>query len=903
MSSNFWAIDAAKRKKSRAFFPGSSRFMANELRSGVQATSDAVGHFQKHGDLLLSQLDVLSGHAARADFSSLSHSLASFLDTQLLADDTVDSSRPTSFRSQTPESHASSWLKQENIETILSLAQAMKTKQELPEPELQPEAQAENASPEQPDVPETVQPEPEEAQTDIPQSTEKVPEAETAPGPSPAPEPEAFEQNLEQSPEQSPENPAPAPAPSQTRRLLPFLQKSAVSPPPFEIHNDNPLSPESESASPQIKKESLSRLLHESLNTSTPQKHLQPIEQADREHRESVPALFRALHQSPKESAEPAPQPTVSPQEPRSTEENHVNFDPNAFSGPALSNRSSANPISVKQEYSNDEISDTSFQAISSAIRKSFAGKLSTGNLQGQAPLQSTPRKDTSSFGRGPSTSIKKEPDLARRSILNSASRTTNGNRLSKRTSVFVSLPSREPITFLSTKRQSLRVKSEEHGNVEAANGSLAKSKIPIMHPKPAGEQPREEQSSKEHHALNNLNVRLQPEPKQKEEPSPARSPAKNSSPLHSASMRSRPTLAANKASQLGSPRRERVTKPTLTARSPERTSRRGRSPEKSPIRARLPLRRSPVKDAMTPSRVPQLSSARSTRSPTKYSPAAERDSLRGSPTNYSALGTTPKSPGKDTVSRVSAPTTSSAAKSATKPREKSVKNKFLTTTLNPEKPPLFNPVKTTQLTNPSPIKRLLQPDKEQERIELRGRRIKQSEAEKAEMAQARKKQLEAQRASRAAIKSESPKKRAMSRSPTKAPPVKKHTPAPSEPHVATRRRAAGNALPLPEAARGKFIRDWLKQDKEKSELRTPDKRRHKAGTSGSPQVTADALPDIPSDDESLRKNKYFKSWAETPELHKIIKANEHLDPADVFGDVGELRMDEVFRNTEPRNR
>ena len=60
-------------------------------------------------------------------------------------------------------------------------------------------------------------------------------------------------------------------------------------------------------------------------------------------------------------------------------------------------------------------------------------------------------------------------------------------------------------------------------------------------------------------------------------------------------------------------------------------------------------------------------------------------------------------------------------------------------------------------------------------------------------------------------------------------------------------------------------------------------------------QLTPETLPDIPSDDEGDKSNRIFHSWAESPQLHKLVMQNKNVDPVSVFGEVPQLNMDDIF--------
>lgn len=601
--------------------------------------------------------------------------------------------------------------------------------------------------------------------------------------------------------------------------------------------------------------------------------------------------------------------------------------------------------VRVKVEDSDSEVSDTSFQAISSAIRKSFAGKVSMGQSE-QAVQSPGLSKNSLGYSRRSSgrnyVKIKQESDETRsrdsESLLTAKAPPSVTNRVSKRTSVFVSLPSREPISYLSNKRQSIKVKVEEPDKslppinlalTQATNQpSVRPSKIPVDITNDRRDAASTKGLSKPANAktslaqpIKNSDLIVQDsEMKTKlSKSASSRSPTKHSSPLYAASMRSRSKPGSSQSSRttnLGSPPHgpprlstsERV--PRSRSRSPVKGLQQSTiSPRKTPTvqqRSSLRARRA------SPEKVPQLSSAPSSRSPTRYG----NGELSGDEPGRYSVATSASTPGGTKLSEglLMAPSSTGLTKSLQNSgKEKRSQNKFLTTTLNPQNPPQFNPVKT-RIKNPSPIKRFLDTDAEKERIELKERRMRMNElaANKVALPPLGTDNVDSEkslqpRKSPPRKRAPSPMKREIlpSRDDARAShKIRKLGDTESVGH-SRRRAAVGNAQPLPEAARGRLVRERAKEKPKIEEKRTPirpsgrsTKTPVRVGVSGSPAIRGDALPEIPSDDESLRKQKYFKNWANTPELQKLIRSNHKLNPAEIFGEVSDLRMDEVFEST-----
>lgn len=62
-------------------------------------------------------------------------------------------------------------------------------------------------------------------------------------------------------------------------------------------------------------------------------------------------------------------------------------------------------------------------------------------------------------------------------------------------------------------------------------------------------------------------------------------------------------------------------------------------------------------------------------------------------------------------------------------------------------------------------------------------------------------------------------------------------------------------------------------------------------------------LPDIPSDseDEDSENEWIAPSWTESPALREALRAQQLVDPEAIFGPIGALNMEEVFRENKDR--
>lgn len=607
----------------------------------------------------------------------------------------------------------------------------------------------------------------------------------------------------------------------------------------------------------------------------------------------------------------------------------------------------SINPAKGKLINTNesDDESDTSFQAISTAIRKSFAGKLSMGNFSSTVPLyerKEAELRKTHGVSRAEGQLKPDNTKVSRQTIAGQLLRPKSVYNSSKRSSVFVSLPSREPIAYL--KRLSNKVKTEEIELQSRKTVAEAGSHDKSLHtaakaaPKISRKVGLHETSLSTHRKLetksNNvpaantssllsselfslkgstaLKFNYAPEMTQRKSRSPerakspkrARSPKRAKSPELKSISQSKPNMVAKKVTRTtasGSPSREKVAGSFRSAL--HAPSSRGRSPVRSAIKKE------------------SHSSKDSSRSPTKYSHVDDGGSTEASPTNYSNLNVKDEhgsDRGSEVLQRLTLPTSASAAKLSKTPnaRDTILKNKFLSTTLNPDKPPLFNPVKGKP-RNRSPIKKAGEPSVEQKGAEIKRFLVNDHTRPKRKITIALNHKSDL-RAANPVSHNTIPQKRSISPSRSRKADkssnhseVHKRGPEPLDTNVVPRKRGGGNAVPLPDAARGKFSKEKAKE-KTTWDVTTPSrpskssrasKSMFNIPSSASPGMGPHELPDIPSDDEALKKTKYIKSWAETPELLRVMREKSNLDPLSVFGEVPVLKMDEVFESVASRQR
>lgn len=754
-----------------------------------------------------------------------------------------------------------------------------------------------------------------------------------------------------------------------------------------------------------------------------------------------------------------------------------------------------------EQEPTNQASDDDSFQAISTAIRKSIAGKSAIHNprtsqfihvdtpkkKQNNAPENLSRINNRATIGAlshgslndsgSISVPLKREPASVRKSM----------NKTPKRASVFVSLPSREPITISSSsnnsgkgiseiKSRSLRVfekleiasRNENTGNLSP--GTLKKRKLQRDTESHAGfNSTYIKESLKRRSSRPLLNDNIKPkegpikilkseeevtdenkwhinEQRAKKLPSTVpghtdhleesskpqyefksdnhnaiRIPASEDLPVKSAENtekilnlflnRNAPTLVSDEEIKEETKNRESISRspsksPVINSigsvlrrarnvfmsnpksvglrydsasfstgtGSPNRKSS-SRSPEKHSSQMLIRERtKSPVRSST-------VYNTQRSRSPTKLLSMAgsETTSRASSRINVDLDAKAAIEPkiiqGKaevDLINRLMAPTSASAAKNVKTPSRKtqdgkrneiSSKNKFLTTTLNPTKPQ-FNPIKSSSRSDPSPLKKSIPLNDEQEMKETKI----PSRLEFSNIPSLKKKSLMAERSEAAAQKPRQKIMIAMNHKldnkllPNPSPVLKNDIPNHektnegkrssnflndnSEPQQTLKpgtKLNYGKLTTLPEATNIKNSnlehKDFAKRskvesktpsrqhalskqkilEKKASRISNSDKKTSHKSTNfkandifADPRTPAkdrklqtveDTLPDIPTDDEDNKSHKVLQSWAETPQLHKIVMQNRTIDPVTIFGEVPRLNIEEIFESQASRYR
>lgn len=587
--------------------------------------------------------------------------------------------------------------------------------------------------------------------------------------------------------------------------------------------------------------------------------------------------------------------------------------------------------------------SDTSFQAISTAIRKSFAGKLSMGQFTGSLPLYSDARDETearlnshdsrSVLRAGNNAEPQESPDSSSKQVTAQAPQNRNRSMYTKRVSVFVALPDREPISYLNS-RHSIKVKSEESEKVSsvalpnaeprdatAASLSIARNlnlRFPEKEKVLKNVSPEAVQTTqtklnpapRPRPDLLEITAKVEPEQKAeseaKIEPTPGVAPKAGRPNLRASTI---PRISPGKPpSRARSPNREERSRPAQLKRFSTRTTDSGSPNREHSSNSKLNGAGNDRNRGVT-RRTDVSFKVRSSRSPTKQSQVSHAENGKEAPSDHNGSERVKVKVEQESLLRLTLPTSSSTAKAArTSQKEPMLKNRFLTTTLHPEKPPHFS-----AKSKRSPLKRA-----PTERV-LKGSMLLKYEPsarpkQKINLSINHQEREGSSKESRESNRSTLPTERLVT-SPRRAdaPPARsvKRTAEPQDIHVAPRKRALGNAVPLPDAARGIFTGDRNKEKRKNVKTLATPSRPHtmngrsltEGGISHSPAIRPDALPEIPSDDDALRSKKYLKSWAETPELLRMMRENKDLDPVAVFGDVPVLKMDDVFEGASSRQR
>lgn len=454
---------------------------------------------------------------------------------------------------------------------------------------------------------------------------------------------------------------------------------------------------------------------------------------------------------------------------------------------------------------------DESFQAISTAIRKSIAGKLSVSHNLRNTLLPADIKSDDNPELKSRRHLENYLPSTASSHIKNDpfqSAKKTGTYKTPKRTSVFVSLPAREPLSGISS--HSAKHKGEDANNssllqrLEASKddaSKLSSSRRNTAYPevldstyirhsmKGRRKDPESTQNIKSFQTIsairkNLITLDLKPETGPRHETTTkkpdnsandflrrSRNVFMNYASQQTSNEYTNPQLSTKQTKAITIPKlpvlsTSRSKSPVRASKSPVRSVRDPSSRSKSPVRAS----RSPVRSVRDPSsrkvspvkKYSSASSRASSRSPTRYGRKADLEiSAKNSPTDYkSMLDITPATTKEkiliETINRLLAPTTASAAKAVHSLNMKELRktdrelrktdhiarNKFLTTSLDPKNPPQLN-----MLLSKGPILAPLSPPKRSTLLHddsgkfMRKEKIKSLMAERKEAATQRVKQ------------------------------------------------------------------------------------------------------------------------------------------------------------------
>lgn len=593
-----------------------------------------------------------------------------------------------------------------------------------------------------------------------------------------------------------------------------------------------------------------------------------------------------------------------------------------------------------KENESTDSGDDAnnSFQAISTAIRKSFAGKTSMGYNSGPPSMHNDTQSETevlrhihaksdqsrpiermengSIHQKNIKVKAEPKPDLVHSppdvKLRKSRSRSFNSSRYTA--SLFVSLPKKESIAIhpanesRSEKSERSQI-SQEKTNQGSEHDSpdliplVPPSSEPTTVPEPVVST-KDGQDSKAQSGLKNIPVLSKEVPNLfsgntffKAFPPVGQT---NKSPI--ISLRASPQTK-NTAS--GRPS-GRFANRTTVAGSPVR-----RGPSERPL-----IRRSPVKSQIPASLnvMPLSSSVNSSRSPTKYSHRNDLASLKGTPTNF-LIHESDSSQKQNPTRLLPLHMNTKVAKNgkSVSSEKDFLKNRFLSTALLPDNSRnprnLFRPHSgRSSSAKPFEMGPLIGEANRLSRVLKHPVQPESNPKPKITLNLHSKQDLRPTKEPKVVSNRNisSPEKRDRSKMVKLQASVTKGLKPPGNPSSTQsipRKRAIGNAVPLPEEARGKVRKESTKNTHtgENTGLKTPLKTsflrsRNLGNKTRNPGTLPDVLPDIPSDDEVLRSKKYLESWAETPEIMRVAKENNKLDPDVLFGKCAPVDMNDIFR-------
>lgn len=541
------------------------------------------------------------------------------------------------------------------------------------------------------------------------------------------------------------------------------------------------------------------------------------------------------------------------------------------------------------------QLEDTSFQAISTAIRKKNPDITKDETYDTiPVPLRDEHQRPRKSFNRTPKRS-------------------------------FISLPSREPITIASLRRSKPRsLEKIEKIDTEAPISVLSPVHLPRKYTQAAAD-----------------------------------SPELNSTSHKSSSLIIHPELRGNgNLDTIERSTYERTKERTEYEKTTERTAyenvatyRDSSLPVRSPVRRRSPVRtvpsshpvtrKSPVRPIrsssfiISPIRPAQISSLSPVRRPSKDLKSSKRSPAKSPEKQIRSPKRSPsRSPHKqedpEFIARLSAPTTSSFAKAKTGKTDKiGSKNRFLTTTLNPTNPQLSKKPLVPKKIAKSPLKRHYEekpmlnlgliPSLKKKSL-MTERSEAASQKAKIVLSLSHKDLNKIDRKSNFTIKDErvdrlDQNKRGAGDLHTRGTDSRRG----GDFQDTDLHRSISETIPKKAGelhhsrGNGEHEQDpaklVLRKKASRISVKTPRTERSpdisRASIFTNPltpaRVTAGNLPEIHTDDENSKK--VLQDWGNTPELHRLFIKNRTVNPVTVFGAVPKLNIEEIFETQASRIR
>lgn len=268
-----------------------------------------------------------------------------------------------------------------------------------------------------------------------------------------------------------------------------------------------------------------------------------------------------------------------------------------------------------------------------------------------------------------------------------------------------------------------------------------------------------------------------------------------------------------------------------------------------------------------------------------------------------------------DLINRLMAPTSASAAKTNASLKRlqrdhSGVKNKLLTATLNPTRPPKFSPNKNRygtlrqQVSNrpiQSPIKRV--------NLERETSPQKQHLTPQPPL-QAQPQLLKVTATQPLRTRTMQPAKQKIMISHMKLPQLRKSLKPDIEEDLSIKRRKTEKqTLRTTTASPSRHVLE--KPSRVSNATKTPngskqyrqDSNPYKTPARSSKSLMAPLLPEILTDEEDNREKRILEDWAETPQLKKVLLQQQSVNPDLIFGEIPPMNIDDIFESQASRQR